>query len=92
MRGRQRRLPSWVRKARRRSCWKSPLNDPQATWKEKEAEYAELFAHPYNAAARGYVDEVILPHNTRAKLIRAFEMLQNKVDTLPRKKHGNLPL
>ena len=43
-------------------------------------------------AARGYVDEVILPHNTRAKLIRAFEMLQNKVDTLPRKKHGNLPL
>jgi propionyl-CoA carboxylase beta chain len=67
-------------------------DDAEATWKEKEAEYAELFAHPYNAAARGYVDEVILPHNTRAKLIRAFEMLQNKVDTLPRKKHGNLPL
>ena len=66
--------------------------DPEAIWKEKEAEYAELFAHPYNAAARGYVDEVILPHNTRAKLIRAFEMLQNKVDVLPRKKHGNLPL
>ena len=66
--------------------------DPEATWKEKEAEYAELFAHPYNAAARGYVDEVILPHNTRAKLIRAFDMLQNKVDTLPRKKHSNLPL
>jgi propionyl-CoA carboxylase beta chain len=67
-------------------------DDPERTWKEKEAEYAELFAHPYNAAARGYVDEVILPHNTRAKLIRAFDMLQNKVDTLPRKKHGNLPL
>ena len=67
-------------------------DDPEATWKMKEAEYAELFAHPYNAAARGYVDEVILPHNTRAKLIRAFDMLQNKVDTLPRKKHGNLPL
>jgi propionyl-CoA carboxylase beta chain len=67
-------------------------DDPDATWREKEAEYAELFAHPYNAAARGYVDEVILPHNTRAKLIRAFEMLKNKVDTLPRKKHGNLPL
>ena len=66
--------------------------DPEATWKEKEAEYAELFAHPYNAAARGYVDEVILPRNTRAKLIRAFKMLENKVDTLPRKKHGNLPL
>jgi propionyl-CoA carboxylase beta chain len=67
-------------------------DDREATWKEKEAEYAALFAHPYNAAARGYVDEVILPHNTRAKLIRAFEMLQNKVDALPRKKHGNLPL
>lgn len=70
----------------------SAAEDPEATWKEKEAEYAELFAHPYNAAARGYVDEVILPHTTRAKLIRAYEMLKNKVDTLPRKKHGNLPL
>ncbi len=67
-------------------------DNPETTWREKEAEYAELFAHPYNAAARGYVDEVILPHNTRAKLIRAFDMLQNKVDTLPRKKHGNVPL
>lgn len=66
--------------------------DPEATWKEKEAEYAELFAHPYNAAARGYVDEVILPHNTRSKLMRAYEMLENKVDQLPRKKHGNIPL
>ncbi|MDA1336700.1 MAG: acyl-CoA carboxylase subunit beta [Bacteroidetes bacterium] len=67
-------------------------DDPEAMWKEKEAQYAEMFAHPYNAAARGYVDEVILPRNTRAKLIKAFEMLRNKVDTLPRKKHGNLPL
>ena len=66
--------------------------DPQSVWEEKEREYAELFAHPYNAAARGYVDEVILPRNTRAKLISAFEMLKNKVDQLPRKKHGNLPL
>jgi propionyl-CoA carboxylase beta chain len=67
-------------------------DDPKAVWEEKEKEYAELFAHPYNAAARGYVDEVILPRNTRAKLISAFEMLKNKVDQLPRKKHGNLPL
>ena len=67
-------------------------DDPQSVWEEKEREYAELFAHPYNAAARGYVDEVILPRNTRAKLISAFEMLKNKVDQLPRKKHGNLPL
>lgn len=66
--------------------------DPAAKLAEKEAEYAEMFAHPYNAAARGYVDEVILPRNTRAKLIAAYSMLENKVDTLPRKKHGNMPL
>ena len=59
---------------------------------EKEAEYAELFAHPYNAAARGYVDEVINPRDTREKLIAAFDMLKNKVRNNPRKKHGNLPL
>lgn len=67
-------------------------DDPEAKWKEKEAEYAELFAHPYNAAARGYVDEVILPEETREKLIKAFEMLENKVDSIPKKKHGNIPL
>ena len=66
--------------------------DPQAKWLEKEAEYAELFAHPYNAAARGYVDEVIEPAKTREKLIKAFKMLENKVDNLPKKKHGNIPL
>ena len=66
--------------------------DPQAKWQEKEAEYSELFAHPYNAAARGYVDEVIEPAKTREKLIRAFKMLENKVDNLPKKKHGNIPL
>ena len=66
--------------------------NPAEKWKEKEAEYAELFANPYNAAARGYIDEVILPSETRKKLISAFEMLENKVDTLPKKKHGNLPL
>lgn len=66
--------------------------DPQAVWKEKESEYAELFANPYNAAARGYIDEVIKPHQTREKLIRAFAMLENKVDKLPKKKHGNIPL
>ena len=66
--------------------------DPEAKWKEKEAEYAEMFANPYNAAARGYVDEVIKPSQTREKLIAAFKMLENKVDTLPKKKHGNIPL
>ena len=66
--------------------------DPQAKWLEKEKEYAEMFANPYNAAKRGYVDEVIEPSATRSKLISAFEMLKNKVDKLPKKKHGNIPL
>ena len=66
--------------------------DPAAALAAREAEYAELFAHPYNAAARGYVSEVIAPSETRIKLIRAFEMLENKAAKLPKKKHGNLPL
>ena len=66
--------------------------DSEAKWKEKEAEYAEMFANPYNAAARGYIDEVIRPDQTREKLIKAFKMLENKVDKLPKKKHGNIPL
>jgi propionyl-CoA carboxylase beta chain len=66
--------------------------DKDAKWKEKEKEYADTFANPYEAAARGYVDEVILPEVTREKLIRAFSMLENKADKLPRKKHGNIPL
>jgi propionyl-CoA carboxylase beta chain len=66
--------------------------DPQAKLLEKEAEYAELFAHPYNAAKHGFVDEVIEPAQTRKKLIRAFGMLKNKVAHLPKKKHGNIPL
>ena len=59
---------------------------------EKEAEYSELFANPYNAARHGYVDEVIEPAVTRQKLIRAFDILKNKVVHLPKKKHGNIPL
>lgn len=66
--------------------------DPQAKLQEKIDEYTSKFANPYKAAERGFIDEVILPHNTRAKLIRAFAMLENKVDKLPRKKHGNIPL
>jgi len=60
--------------------------------KEKEQEYAERFANPYEAAARGYIDEVILPGQTREKLMKAYSMLSNKVEWLPRKKHGNIPL
>ncbi|MBV6404074.1 MAG: acyl-CoA carboxylase subunit beta [Flavobacteriales bacterium] len=66
--------------------------DPQAKWQEKEAEYKEQFANPYEAAARGYVDEVIRPSETRIKVMHALRMLRNKVEKLPRKKHGNIPL
>ncbi|MBI1315935.1 methylmalonyl-CoA carboxyltransferase [bacterium] len=66
--------------------------DPEAKLLEKEREYAEAFANPYGAAARGYVDDVILPRFTRTRLIKAFAMLENKAVKLPRKKHGNIPL
>jgi propionyl-CoA carboxylase beta chain len=66
--------------------------DPAAMLQEKEAEYVRKFANPYRAANRGFIDEVILPEETRKKLITAFEMLENKAVSLPRKKHGNLPL
>lgn len=66
--------------------------DPEAKLQEKVDEYTAKFANPYNAAKRGYVDEVIEPEKTREKLIRAFKMLENKVDTPPKKKHGNIPL
>ncbi|MCX7728377.1 MAG: acyl-CoA carboxylase subunit beta, partial [Bacteroidia bacterium] len=56
-------------------------DDKEAKLKEKENEYNELFANPYKAAERGYIDEVIRPEETRIKLIRAFEMLENKVDS-----------
>lgn len=67
-------------------------DDPEKALQEKEAEYAAIFANPYRAAERGFVDEVIYPESTRSKLIKAFKMLENKVDKLPPKKHGNIPL
>jgi propionyl-CoA carboxylase beta chain len=70
----------------------SEAADPTAKLLEKEKEYAEKFANPYRAAARGFVDEVILPRETRRKLIKTFAMLENKVAVLPKKKHGNIPL
>ncbi|MBO6537537.1 MAG: acyl-CoA carboxylase subunit beta [Balneolaceae bacterium] len=66
--------------------------DPAAKQAELEAQYAEEFAHPYKAAARGFIDDVILPSETREKLIRAMEVSQYKVDSVPKKKHDNLPL
>ncbi len=55
-------------------------------------EYRDHFANPFKAAERGYVDDVIEPHETRSKVIRALRMLKTKTDTMPRKKHGNIPL
>jgi propionyl-CoA carboxylase beta chain len=66
--------------------------DPVAKLNEKVEEYTLKFANPYRAAHRGYIDEVIYPDETREKLIRAFDMLENKVATRPKKKHGNIPL
>lgn len=70
----------------------SEAADPVAKLNEKVEEYTQKFANPYRAAHRGYIDEVIYPDQTREKLIAAFEMLENKVDKLPKKKHGNIPL
>lgn len=70
----------------------SEADDKEAKLAEKEAEYADLFANPYTAAERGFVDEVILPQNTRRKLIKAFAMLENKKVDRPKRKHGNIPL
>jgi propionyl-CoA carboxylase beta chain len=70
----------------------SGADDPEAKLEEKVDAYTRKFANPYLAAERGYVDEIILPVDTRSKLITAFDMLKNKVDTLPKKKHGNIPL
>jgi propionyl-CoA carboxylase beta chain len=66
--------------------------NPEAARKEKIEEFRDRFASPFVAAERGFIDDVIEPHETRAKVIRALRMLENKVDTMPRKKHGNLPL
>ncbi|HTJ49305.1 MAG TPA: acyl-CoA carboxylase subunit beta [Cyclobacteriaceae bacterium] len=66
--------------------------NPEVKLNEKVDEYTRKFANPYKAAHRGYIDEVIYPEQTREKLIRAFDMLKNKAASLPRKKHGNIPL
>jgi acetyl-CoA carboxylase carboxyltransferase component len=67
-------------------------SDPAARRAELVEEYREKFANPYVAAARGFIDDVIEPHETRPRLINALAMLSNKRDSLPSKKHGNIPL
>jgi acetyl-CoA carboxylase carboxyltransferase component len=67
-------------------------DDPVAAKAELVEDYRERFANPYVAASRGYVDDVIEPHETRPRLINALEVLRNKRDSNPPKKHGNIPL
>src|SRR6202163_875659 len=66
--------------------------DKDAMYRQKVEEFKERFANPFVSAERGFIDDVIEPHETRARVIRALRMLTNKVDTSPKKKHGNVPL
>jgi propionyl-CoA carboxylase beta chain len=66
--------------------------DPEAERARLVEEYRDTFANPFVAASRGYIDDVIEPHATRPRLIEALQMLRNKRDTNPPKKHGNIPL
>jgi propionyl-CoA carboxylase beta chain len=66
--------------------------DPESTEEAFIEDYRKRFANPYIAAERGFIDDVIHPHETRARLIRIMDMLKNKVAENPTKKHGNIPL
>ncbi len=66
--------------------------NPEAKLIEKEKEYAEKFATPFEAAQRGFIDEVIMPRDTRRKLLKAFSLLESKSVNRPNRKHGNIPL
>jgi len=70
----------------------SKSKNPEEELSNKLNEYIEKFANPYAAAERGFIDDVILPNETKIKLISAFNLLKNKVDKNPKKKHGNIPL
>jgi propionyl-CoA carboxylase beta chain len=59
---------------------------------EKEEEYSERFASPFEAAKRGYIDDIIRPFRTRLRICKALVLLENKQDKNPPKKHGNIPL
>ena len=70
----------------------SKSESPEQTRQELISDYKEKFTTPYIAAGRGYLDDVIDPADTRSQIINALDMLQNKWDSLPPKKHGNIPL
>jgi propionyl-CoA carboxylase beta chain len=67
-------------------------DDPEARRAELVTAYDDTLANPYIAAERGYVDAVIAPHETRVEVVRALRLLRTKRETLPAKKHGNIPL
>jgi acetyl-CoA carboxylase carboxyltransferase component len=71
---------------------KADPENAKAIFEEKKAEYEELFSNPYQAAQKGYIDDVIEPRNTRFRVIRALEQLDGKRQEIPAKKHDNLPL
>ena len=70
----------------------SEADNPIEKLAEKEEDYSDKFANPFAAAKRGFIDEVILPKNTRRKLLKVFSMLENKEVDRPKRKHGNIPL
>ena len=76
----------------KREIDRAPEADREALRREKIDEFRETFANPYVAAESGYIDAVIEPAHTRARIVTAFHSLENKRDTNPRKKHGNIPL
>ena len=93
----RRRSPSWARRARSTSCTAGTLAARgQAVMPSAAAsssrDYEDRFANPYIAAERGYVDAVIAPSETRAEVIKALRLLRTKRESLPPKKHGNIPL
>jgi acetyl-CoA carboxylase carboxyltransferase component len=68
------------------------VKHPEKIRADKIREYEELLYNPYIAASRGYVDAVIRPSETRKRLVNALELMKTKNETLPPKKHGNIPL
>lgn len=67
-------------------------DDPETKRKEKIEEYEDLFSNPYCAASRGYIDAIIKPSETRPRLIDAFDIMCTKRESVPPKKHGNIPV
>jgi acetyl-CoA carboxylase carboxyltransferase component len=66
--------------------------EQEAVRRAKVEEFRERFANPFVSAEHGYIDDVIEPRQTRPRVIRALKLLETKVDTVPKKKHGNIPL